>query len=509
MNLKAIFNDSAISNTLITLLILSSLIILGLSIPIPYVGEDDPLFALIALKLLDGHLPYQEIFDHKPIGIYYIYALFLAIFGKGFISLRIMAVLFFTGTALSIYKALKNCGLNKSAIYAGVATSLAFTLGLHGLEGNTGIISSFLSSLLFLILSLKPQQRSRTGLLLFIIFGIVVAIGFNVNYLFAFVALFTYLGFFTSQLFEKTSLLKLFSCSLYTFSGFLIGTLLILSPYLIDFFRGGSLIIDYFFEQSEYLNSYKTGFNKAKFLRKLFTWVVPFGAFLSLSVYLLNVKKYRFLVIFSVFTFLGALIGSAISHRFFDYYWLFATVPLSIFVALSFDYAKNTSFRVPLALTLFMSASLYIASASQLIIDHYLYRDYPGSFYQINRFFTQTIKPEDKVLSLSVSPAHAYLNDLNVNQKYLFPSHVELLAETSKLDGDRYYRELIKQNPDYILTPVELCTTEKDGWLPETCASLQDNYILIKRFDLAFGNLEVDVFRIAPNSPVIQSTKAY
>jgi 4-amino-4-deoxy-L-arabinose transferase-like glycosyltransferase len=55
--------------------------------------QDETIYALVALELLSGELPYQAIFDHKPIGIYYIYAIFMGLFGKSFYAIRIMTML--------------------------------------------------------------------------------------------------------------------------------------------------------------------------------------------------------------------------------------------------------------------------------------------------------------------------------------------------------------------------------------------------------------------------------
>ena len=39
-------------------------------------GFDEMNYALIARSLMSGELPYHGVFDHKPIGLYYIFALF-------------------------------------------------------------------------------------------------------------------------------------------------------------------------------------------------------------------------------------------------------------------------------------------------------------------------------------------------------------------------------------------------------------------------------------------------
>ncbi len=56
----------------------------------PLNDHDDALYALIARSLLSGQLPYHGVYDHKPIALYYIFALFIQIFGYTLSAVRLM-----------------------------------------------------------------------------------------------------------------------------------------------------------------------------------------------------------------------------------------------------------------------------------------------------------------------------------------------------------------------------------------------------------------------------------
>src|SRR5450755_4284251 len=64
-------------------------------------------FALIARDILHGKLPYAGIFDHKPVGLNYIFAAFMYVLGETVAAMQLVALCAAVFTALIIYKTVR------------------------------------------------------------------------------------------------------------------------------------------------------------------------------------------------------------------------------------------------------------------------------------------------------------------------------------------------------------------------------------------------------------------
>ncbi len=53
-------------------------------------GRDQGIYSLVADGLLRGDAPYRDVWDFKPPGIYFVYALARSLFGSGFYAIRIL-----------------------------------------------------------------------------------------------------------------------------------------------------------------------------------------------------------------------------------------------------------------------------------------------------------------------------------------------------------------------------------------------------------------------------------
>ena len=68
-------------------------ILVGLpSLAYPY-GRDQGIFGVVANSILEGGLPYRDVFDIKPPAIFYTYAVIQTVFGSGASALRLATVM--------------------------------------------------------------------------------------------------------------------------------------------------------------------------------------------------------------------------------------------------------------------------------------------------------------------------------------------------------------------------------------------------------------------------------
>ena len=93
--IKTISNYSLCSSwTKFDFFVAAYLLLLTIIIRFPFffqdvINWDESTFILMGQSVLDGHLPYTELWDVKPPGAFLIYALFIALFGKSIVSIRI------------------------------------------------------------------------------------------------------------------------------------------------------------------------------------------------------------------------------------------------------------------------------------------------------------------------------------------------------------------------------------------------------------------------------------
>ena len=52
-------------------------------------GRDQGIYSVVGRTILDGGVPYKDVWDFKPPGIYFVYALSRALFGKSMAAVRI------------------------------------------------------------------------------------------------------------------------------------------------------------------------------------------------------------------------------------------------------------------------------------------------------------------------------------------------------------------------------------------------------------------------------------
>ncbi|MBT8236946.1 MAG: glycosyltransferase family 39 protein [Bacteroidia bacterium] len=145
-----------------------------------YIDRDESTFILLGQSLVDGHLPYMELWDLKPPLIYYFFGLLIYVFGKSFIAIRLAATVLVGLTAFLTFKIARPLSNSSLALLAGL-----FCIYLSSLFGSLqGLMSEHISTLIFvfaLYLLLQSQQWWKlflSGLL----FGFALMAKMNLGY---------------------------------------------------------------------------------------------------------------------------------------------------------------------------------------------------------------------------------------------------------------------------------------------------------------------------------------
>ncbi|AYJ86092.1 hypothetical protein D3Y57_09095 [Sphingomonas paeninsulae] len=98
----------------------------------PVGGFDEQFYLVMGDRMLQGALPYVDIFDRKPIGLFLIFGFIRLLGGEGTIQTQIIACLFVIATAMLIHRLARRIAPPGAALAAGVA----YIFWLNFLEGE-------------------------------------------------------------------------------------------------------------------------------------------------------------------------------------------------------------------------------------------------------------------------------------------------------------------------------------------------------------------------------------
>ena len=70
----------------------------------PAIGFDEQFYLLVGDRMWHGVIPYVDIFDRKPIGLFIIYAIADVIGKDGFLQYKVIALVSVVATAYLIYR---------------------------------------------------------------------------------------------------------------------------------------------------------------------------------------------------------------------------------------------------------------------------------------------------------------------------------------------------------------------------------------------------------------------
>lgn len=143
--------------------------------------KDESIYILGADSLLNGNLPYIEIWDHKPPGIFILFSLTMLIFGKSIVSIRILSIIATTFTSYFLYRIAVNIDEKQGEKIGLLAGSLYAIFSLHndGAAANGEILFAPFVTGAFVFLF---QERKLSNIKVFLI-GLILGIGMQIKYL--------------------------------------------------------------------------------------------------------------------------------------------------------------------------------------------------------------------------------------------------------------------------------------------------------------------------------------
>lgn len=148
----------------------------------PVIGFDEQFYALVGDRLRQGALPFVDIFDRKPIGLFLIFAVSSALGANPLLQYKLVALGFVAATAFLIYAiARRNAGA-----FPSVLAAVLYIAWLNCMEGEGGQSPVFYNlpmvaaAAIILIASSRQVSPRRTGAWAMAIVGLAIQIKYSV-----------------------------------------------------------------------------------------------------------------------------------------------------------------------------------------------------------------------------------------------------------------------------------------------------------------------------------------
>jgi len=130
----------------------------------PVIHVDEQYYLLVGDRMLHGALPYVDIWDRKPIGLFAIFAAIRLLPGDGIIAYQVAALLFATATAWLVHHAARRIGATPLAAFAAGAAYLIWLPLLSGRAGQSPVFFNlFMTGAAVLTLRL-PELAARRAI---------------------------------------------------------------------------------------------------------------------------------------------------------------------------------------------------------------------------------------------------------------------------------------------------------------------------------------------------------
>ena len=123
----------------------------------PVIGFDEQFYLLVGDRMLHGAVPYVDIFDRKPVGLFVLYAGIRLLGGDGVLQYQLVALAFCIATAFALYRlARRDCGQ-----VGAIAAACVYILWLDFMEAEGGQAPVFFD--LFMVVAAGLTLQALRG----------------------------------------------------------------------------------------------------------------------------------------------------------------------------------------------------------------------------------------------------------------------------------------------------------------------------------------------------------
>jgi hypothetical protein len=144
--------------------LLAALLIRGATFGYPMLHIDEQFYLLVGDRMLHGALPFVDIWDRKPVGLFLLYAAIRLLGGLGVVQYQVVAMLFAVATALVIYRMARMVTTAPGAFWAGVGYLLCLS-GYQCYGGQAPVFFNLPMALAAWIMCRMAAQGPRARLM--------------------------------------------------------------------------------------------------------------------------------------------------------------------------------------------------------------------------------------------------------------------------------------------------------------------------------------------------------
>ncbi|ANA13024.1 hypothetical protein [Acetobacter oryzifermentans] len=421
---------------------------------LPFSTADTTFYALIGRGMLQEHmLPYQYVFDHKPVGVYVLYGVWDALtaplpVGK-FTVLALLSLAAFAAMARSIWHT-RWLWVFAALVLLGAPFEL--------LAGNTETLL-ITTELAVIWLTRKgtfatTQQTNRA--LLLMAAGATFGLTVNINYLEG-ICLFLPVCFLL-----LTNTRPLFNVVLFAL-GTCGGLVVLFSPYLV---QGHHALADYFTLQHTFLHSYSAKLSKRiKAVLLLAAYLAVFSPILIKWFGQKSILKTAPTPDTTLLTlwFVSSVPAALLSGHPFSHYSGLWFAPVSIMLVLLAQQKE----ALPIGALAPACALTLFSGGQEIQVNLTLHQN----LEKIDYAKVANMAAGQKVLNIRAHHAHYYMANLISADRYLFRDHIDIIF---KKQTTQHYLDDLAQRPAFVMLPYAGCQT---GAIEQpVCAVLQSHY---------------------------------
>lgn len=425
------------------------------------INHDESLYLIIADQILQGIPPYVDIWDHKPPGIYFLFALGLTLFGDSILAIRLLTLIAVTITCYLLYRISLSIfpqSGQRIGILAGLLYAV-FSLTNGGLAANTEVffIPFVVGSFYWFF---RHANYYKNSALTWIGIGILMGLAAQIKYLvvFDFLALviFAFLQrdrklFFT---FRNVILLGLGSSIIFTIVAFYFWQQGIFSEYL-----SATLLANATYIQTDNLTL-------SGIIDPLITQILRYFLFWVCLLFCVTEARLSYqktdssFAIFHLMIWLVCILPAPfISQRLYDHYFLQLLPPLCLITAYAIDHHLNFKSKYPKQLFFIILGSIsgiyFLFDSAIATLQYSYYRLIKQENYWGDRTaliaqeISQIKQAGESIYVYNDQPILYYLLKAKPPTPFLFLSHFQdNLTQTSPLQE---FNQIINLQPNYII----------------------------------------------------------
>lgn len=156
----------------------------GATLGFPVIHIDEQFYLLVGDRMLHGAIPYVDIWDRKPIGLFLLFAAMRSLGGDGILQYQLVALASVVATALVIYRIARAHASPQAALVAGVVYQ-AYLSAFFCFGGQAPVYYNLLvalAGLAMLRLWMSDEQRHllRNGLGIMALVGLAIQVKYTV-----------------------------------------------------------------------------------------------------------------------------------------------------------------------------------------------------------------------------------------------------------------------------------------------------------------------------------------